>query len=852
MYSYDYECDDGGSGSEYSLCSWGTDCYDCGTRTITNEVYDASQDPEPVVYCDDSCSDRQPCKGTDDALCDEDCFPRYSVGGMCDPTQVRFYTQEYFQDGSITQSGNVNQRDPDVNASDPHSGADPEYYRSSMTWAVTDMTKPEDPDFASRCIDTMEKGDGFCQMMFLTKNSYDTEKYMNVKSVKVPAGCWLRLYYQSGCDNEEGCSSDKSDLSVQAIHGSDRRFTDVLTDTPTFTVANVVNGNTQKCLSQDPSGFSCGPSTNAAPVAGQPCRPIKGFKLTSYDAASIGRVLAYSKGTTGDYDQRDVSSFLPVGSYSMRAFAEYGMVGMGPSGNLQTCGSKLQTSFGALKIFEGATVNIFSTSAYAGNTRRLLQGTYTFSETPAGKANPVEFQNENTYLTGTSGPLSIKITGIAGRRSDQQFAVSASWTMMASIHKDNTGPEWPELTYGFETSEEQSTESGTESTTDIGSEASFATSVEQGCSETVTNSGTVGGSVSGGDPFGIVEVEASFEYTHEQTSETSSSASAEWGGASSSSQSEAASSSVAASAGVSKDKGMTCQLQCQVPSTLHPPQGNYDKGLAPGNEVNDGIGYTCPEATKMADPNVYIWYWQVGLTRPDDPTAKTKVDMCLTQCTCTPTPPACPIGECADEFCTSCKPPQGCSAMRVSEDSHYAELVTDCLASYGASAYSNIDADKKTGSIPVRQYRKDGNLWVEIWEGTIDVDASGPWSDNPMAGASGTTMEGGALGGAVAKVGDETTFKVGDYFSFFADPVEATKLLKDKKSARHMARAMSKEDKRRRIQSVMQQHMPAGKPDHHALSHPHKAHAKGKKSVKELERELAEVKEALADATKHS
>ena len=32
QWSYDGECDDGGSGSEYSACTYATDCYDCGNR----------------------------------------------------------------------------------------------------------------------------------------------------------------------------------------------------------------------------------------------------------------------------------------------------------------------------------------------------------------------------------------------------------------------------------------------------------------------------------------------------------------------------------------------------------------------------------------------------------------------------------------------------------------------------------------------------------------------------------------------------------------------------------------------------------------------------------------------------
>ena len=35
QWAYDDECDDGGPNSEYDLCACGTDCADCGTRTVT-------------------------------------------------------------------------------------------------------------------------------------------------------------------------------------------------------------------------------------------------------------------------------------------------------------------------------------------------------------------------------------------------------------------------------------------------------------------------------------------------------------------------------------------------------------------------------------------------------------------------------------------------------------------------------------------------------------------------------------------------------------------------------------------------------------------------------------------------
>ena len=32
IYAFDGTCDDGGSGSEYDVCAYGTDCSDCGAR----------------------------------------------------------------------------------------------------------------------------------------------------------------------------------------------------------------------------------------------------------------------------------------------------------------------------------------------------------------------------------------------------------------------------------------------------------------------------------------------------------------------------------------------------------------------------------------------------------------------------------------------------------------------------------------------------------------------------------------------------------------------------------------------------------------------------------------------------
>ena len=46
-YSHDGECDDGGPGSDTSVCELGTDCTDCGGRCS----YDECADPGPTVMC---------------------------------------------------------------------------------------------------------------------------------------------------------------------------------------------------------------------------------------------------------------------------------------------------------------------------------------------------------------------------------------------------------------------------------------------------------------------------------------------------------------------------------------------------------------------------------------------------------------------------------------------------------------------------------------------------------------------------------------------------------------------------------------------------------------------------------
>jgi hypothetical protein len=84
-YADDGMCDDGGPGSEYSLCAFGTDCADCGAR----DPADAPLPPAPLCgdeceYASDGeCDDGGP--GSDYSLCPlgtdcADCGPREADG----------------------------------------------------------------------------------------------------------------------------------------------------------------------------------------------------------------------------------------------------------------------------------------------------------------------------------------------------------------------------------------------------------------------------------------------------------------------------------------------------------------------------------------------------------------------------------------------------------------------------------------------------------------------------------------------------------------------------------------------------------------------------------------------------
>ena len=90
-HANDGDCDDGGPGSDYDLCDYGTDCSDCGPRPAQQESDDSgSSNSNSEMICtntcqhanDGDCDDGGP--GSDYDLCDygtdcNDCGPRPPV-----------------------------------------------------------------------------------------------------------------------------------------------------------------------------------------------------------------------------------------------------------------------------------------------------------------------------------------------------------------------------------------------------------------------------------------------------------------------------------------------------------------------------------------------------------------------------------------------------------------------------------------------------------------------------------------------------------------------------------------------------------------------------------------------------
>jgi hypothetical protein len=107
FFAFDGECDDGGAGSGFDVCDFGTDCSDCGTRSDDGGDQGILCDESCVFTADGSCDDGG--FGSDSDACllgtdCEDCGPRTNEDGggdilLCEDTC------EFAGDGSCDDGG---------------------------------------------------------------------------------------------------------------------------------------------------------------------------------------------------------------------------------------------------------------------------------------------------------------------------------------------------------------------------------------------------------------------------------------------------------------------------------------------------------------------------------------------------------------------------------------------------------------------------------------------------------------------------------------------------------------------------------------------------------------------------
>ena len=114
-YAHDGECDDGGSGSEYSICALGTDCSDCGSRgssgssssgavcsAYANTGHNGASNPcaqdRSDYCCDWSCTYCGPAE-----YCTQ-CSPFLSHSGVCNPSYVGPICANHFAPGAGNSS----------------------------------------------------------------------------------------------------------------------------------------------------------------------------------------------------------------------------------------------------------------------------------------------------------------------------------------------------------------------------------------------------------------------------------------------------------------------------------------------------------------------------------------------------------------------------------------------------------------------------------------------------------------------------------------------------------------------------------------------------------------------------
>lgn len=86
-YANDGDCDDGGPGADYSLCDYGTDCGDCGSRYGEAPAPEPEPQPEPTPAdpcdsCLDSCRGLSSCCTGMGCICEDECAP---APGDCGP-----------------------------------------------------------------------------------------------------------------------------------------------------------------------------------------------------------------------------------------------------------------------------------------------------------------------------------------------------------------------------------------------------------------------------------------------------------------------------------------------------------------------------------------------------------------------------------------------------------------------------------------------------------------------------------------------------------------------------------------------------------------------------------------------
>lgn len=179
----------------------------------------------------------------------------------------------------------------------------------------------------------------------------------------------------------------------------------------------------------------------------------------------------------------------------------------------------------------------------------------------------------------------------------------------------DAGPEWPTVTYGIEYQHVETMED------------SHALSVVE--SETMGHGYFAGFRGAGA----LVETSGDFSTTEESESTT-----------------ETAQEAVKAA---SESTTTTCALECTLPTYVDAPAeaGEYILSTS-GIGQSDGQGREGCGAEGKDDALVYIWRWTESIESDGD--AGASISTCHTQCTCTPDPPKCEVGRCADPFCKKC------------------------------------------------------------------------------------------------------------------------------------------------------------------------------------------------------